>query len=214
FVAGILGETPVLLMRGRCHLYEGRTPGEVVTGVRVMAELGARGLVITNAVGGLNPLFPAGALMLIDDHINLTGQSPLTGVNEDSWGVRFPDMSRPYDPGMAAVMEETAMGLGIRLEKGVYACVPGPQLETRAETRALRHLGADVVGMSVVLEVIAARHLGLRVLGLSCLTNKNLPDCMGETSIEEIVATAEQASDTLTRLVLTAAPKLASFCGA
>ena len=210
FVAGLLGGAPVLLQKGRCHLYEGRTPAEVCMGVRVMASLGVRALIITNAAGALNPQFDAGSLMTITDHINLTGQSPLAGPNQDAWGIRFPDMSRVYDDELLRIAGQHALGLGLRLERGVYAGLMGPQLETRAETRAMRILGADAVGMSTVLEVIAARHMGVRVLGVSCLTNKNLPDCMAEATLEEIVETARGAGERLARLLTAATPDMAA----
>lgn len=212
FVAGSLSGVPVLLQQGRCHLYEGGTPAEVCTGVRVMATLGVRALVITNAAGAINPLFNAGSLMAITDHINMTGKSPLTGPNEDSWGPRFPDMSRVYDRELLDIASAHALTQGMLLEKGVYVCVPGPQLETGAETRAFRVLGGDAVGMSTALEAVAAHHMGVRVLGISCLTNKNLPDCMVETGIEEIIAAAQGAGDTLARLLTSAVPDIAGAC--
>jgi purine-nucleoside phosphorylase len=211
FLAGRLSGVSVILQQGRCHLYEGKSPGETCMGVRVMAELGIGSLVLTNAAGSLNPLFPAGSLMLIDDHINFTARSPLTGANEDSWGLRFPDMSRLYDPELLRVFENTAMVLGMRVEKGVYICVPGPQLETRAETRMYRTLGADAAGMSTALEAIAAHHMGVRVAGISCLTNQNLPDCMDEATIEDIIAVAEKAGTNLARLLRAALPSLAEL---
>jgi purine-nucleoside phosphorylase len=174
-----------------------------------MALNGISSLILTNSAGALNPLFAAGSLMIIDDHINLTGQSPLTG-SSDAWGSRFTDMSRAYDPALIRILEDTALDLGIRLEKGVYLCTNGPQLETRAETRALRLLGADAVGMSTVLETIAARQMGVRVLGLSCLTNKNLPDCMAATSFDEILAVARKAGEIARSLITAALPKLAA----
>lgn len=209
FAAGRLAGVNVIIQQGRCHLYEGKTPAEVCTGVNVMADLGIETLVLTNAAGSINPRFAAGSIMLIEDQINHTGQSPLTGPNDDSLGVRFPDMSRPYDPDLMRLAETTALSLGIRLEKGVYFCVPGPQLETRAETRAYRLLGGDAVGMSTALEAIAARHRNLRVLGLSCLSNQNLPDCMAETTIQEIIAAAEKAGAEIERLLLAILPRLA-----
>jgi purine-nucleoside phosphorylase len=212
FAAGRLAGVPVLLQQGRCHLYEGKTPAEVVMGVRVMAVLGIRALVITNAAGAVNPRFEAGDLMLVEDHINQTGKSPLTGPNQDGWGPRFPDMSRVYDRDFQDLAAKKALELGLRLEKGVYLCTPGPQLETRAETRACRLLGADAVGMSTVLEVIAARHMGLRVLGISCLTNKNLPDCMAEATIEQIIRCAQASGRDLERLVTALLPDLAALC--
>ncbi|TVM33123.1 purine-nucleoside phosphorylase [Oceanidesulfovibrio marinus] len=205
---GSLAGVPVAALMGRFHLYEGYTPEEVAFGVRVLACLGIHTLVVTNAAGALNPLFDAGSLMAVTDHINLTGTSPLTGPNHDAWGPRFPDMSRAYDPVLVQAAIDAAMRIGIRLEKGVYIGVRGPQLETPAETRMLRALGADAVGMSTVMEVLAARHMGLRVLTISSLTNKNLPDCMAETSLEQVVAAAEASSQNLGRLLAELAPAL------
>lgn len=199
--AALVGETPVWLQQGRFHLYEGRSPQEVTMGVRTMVQLGVDTLIITNAAGALNPQFDAGGLMAISDHINFTGHSPLTGPNHDAWGDRFPDMSRAYDQGLLDLAQARALELGIRLERGIYIGVTGPNLETPAETRAFRMLGADAVGMSTVLEVVAARHMGARVLGISCLTNKNLPDCMAETSLEEVIATAGSAAGKLSKLL-------------
>ena len=196
----LINGVPALVQQGRCHLYEGRTPAEVCMGVRVMAGLGIHTLVITNAAGAINPHFATGNIMLIEDHINMTGKSPLTGDNETALGPRFPDMSAPYD---------AALGLGMRLEKGVYVGIQGPQLETRAETRMLRGFGADAVGMSTVLEVIAARHLGLRVAGLSCLTNKNLPDCMEKAELDDIIHVANQVGEKLGTLLTAALPAMA-----
>jgi purine-nucleoside phosphorylase len=212
FSAGLLAGVPVILQQGRCHLYEGRLPADICMGVNVMAELGVSGLILTNAAGAINPLFSTGSLMLIEDQINLTGQSPLTGPNDDRLGPRFPDMSRLYDPAFMRITEQSALSLGIGLEKGIYLCIAGPQLETRAETRAYRLLGGDAVGMSTALEAIAAKHRGLRILGLSCLSNKNLPDCMAETTIEDIIASAEKAGIQLERLLLAALPALAKEC--
>jgi purine-nucleoside phosphorylase len=204
---------PVLMQQGRCHIYEGRSPKEVCMGVRVMALRGIRALIVTNAAGAINPRYDVGGLMLIEDHINFIGQSPLTGPNEDEWGPRFPDMSRAYDPEMGRILEKAALRLGVRLEKGVYACVPGPQLETRAETRFLRMAGADAVGMSTALEVIAARHMGVHVAGISILTNKNLPDCMAGHTIEQIIEEAEKAEATLEALLRAAMPELGESLG-
>ncbi|MFP5239990.1 MAG: purine-nucleoside phosphorylase [Acidobacteriota bacterium] len=200
-LAGVLRGRPVLVWQGRFHLYEGYTPGQVCMGVRVSALLGARTLIITNAAGALDPMYNTGGLLAIVDHVNLTGRSPLTGPNEDSWGPRFPDMSRVYSPRLLQVAQDCAMSLGLRLELGVYAGVTGPQLETPAETRLLRAAGADAVGMSTVMEAIAAKHMGLEVLGLSCLVNKNLPDCMAEVSIEEVLAVAQSSGGNLSRLL-------------
>lgn len=202
FVLGEVAGVTVLTQQGRCHLYEGYSPAQVCMGVRVMAGLGVRTLVVTNAAGALNPQFDAGTLMAMTDQINFTGATPLAGPNVDEWGPRFPDMSRIFDPELLTLAMESASLLGIRLERGIYIGVRGPQLESPAETRMFRQWGADAVGMSTVLEVLAARHLGMRVLGISCLSNKNLPDCMAPATIEEIVEVAGRAGRQLERLLL------------
>ena len=211
--AGACGEDDsigryALIQQGRCHLYEGRTPAEVCMGVRVMAMMGAKTLVITNTAGGLNPQFDAGGIMCMSDIINYTGHSPLTGINVEEWGPRFPDMCAPLDADLRAMAMETAAKMGLRLERGVYIGVHGPEMETPAETRMYRQWGADAVGMSTVLEIIAARHMGMRVLGLSCLTNKNLPDCMTPAPLEEILAVAAVAGKNLGRLIRAMVTKL------
>lgn len=193
FVAGTVSGVPIVIQQGRCHIYEGYSPADVCMGTRVMAALGTFTLIVTNAAGAVNPQYDAGDVMLITDHINFMGQSPLTGANHDEAGPRFPDMSAAYDKGLRALAEEIARETGVKLEKGVYLGLPGPQLETPAETRAFRMMGADAVGMSTVLEVVAARHMGLQVLGFSCLSNKNIPGCMAETSIEEIIRVSGEA---------------------
>lgn len=162
----------VVAMQGRVHLYEGHPPADVVFGARLMIRMGAQIVIITNAAGGANPTFSPGDLMLIEDHLNLTGQSSLTGPNEEALGVRFPDMSHAYDPGLRALALEAASGAGFQMVRGVYAGNLGPAYETPAEVRMAQRLGADAVGMSTVLETIAARHMGARVLGISCITNK------------------------------------------
>ncbi|MGM0424372.1 MAG: purine-nucleoside phosphorylase [Thermodesulfobacteriota bacterium] len=206
-----LGQVPTLLLQGRFHLYEGYTPAQVCQGVRLAALLGVKTLVVSNAAGALNPGFASGGIMVIRDQMNMTGRNPLLGQNIEDWGPRFPDMSAAFDASLQTLALETAADLGLRLEHGVYAGVLGPCLETPAETRALRLLGADAVGMSTVLEVIAARHMGLRVLGLSCLTNKNLPDCMQETSFQEIVDQAQATGRDLGRLLQELIPRLESM---
>lgn len=208
FAYGKLNSQPVLAQMGRCHLYEGRTADEVCMGVRVMAMLGVKACVITNAAGAINPQFAAGSIMLTTDQINHTGVSPLTGPNDDSLGLRFPDMSRIFDADMVQLAHSAATAIGLRLEQGVYIGVHGPELESPAETRMYRAWGADAVGMSTVLEVIAARHMGMKVMALACLTNKNLPDCMGETSIEAIIAAANRTGSDLQKLLTAMAPKL------
>lgn len=207
-VLGTLAGVPVAALLGRFHLYEGYTAGEVAFGIRVLAELGVHTIVITNAAGALAPNFEVGSLMAASDHINLTGESPLSGPNHDPWGPRFPDMSRAHDPTLVRTAMDAALRLGVRMERGVYAGVRGPQLETPAETRMLRTLGADAVGMSTIMEVLAARHMGLRVLTVSALTNKNLPDCMQETSLEQVVAAAGATAADLGRLLVELAPEL------
>lgn len=205
-VVGTLSGRQVALLTGRIHLYEGRSPAEVACGVRLLAGLGVRTLIVTNAAGGLDPHFTAGGLMRLTDHINLTGRNPLLGPNDEAAGPRFPDMSRVYSRRLGELADRAALDLGIRLERGVYAGVLGPSLETPAETRMLRLLGADAVGMSTVTEVIAARHLDLEVLAISCLTNINLPDCQTETAIEDVLATAREAEAALSRLLAAIIP--------
>ncbi|RLB10196.1 MAG: purine-nucleoside phosphorylase [Deltaproteobacteria bacterium] len=197
---GRIAEKPVIAMEGRFHLYEGYSPQEVVFPVRVMSLLGIRYLLICSAAGGLNPLFDAGDLMLITDHINLTGRNPLLGSNIDELGVRFPDMTEAYDPDLVRLIEKKAADMGIILRKGVYVGVLGPSLETRAETRFLRMIGADAVGMSTVMEDIAAVHAGIKVMGIAVITNMNLPDRMEKSSIEEIISVASKSSKRLALL--------------
>ena len=169
-VAGEVGNKRVVVMQGRAHLYEGHSPEDVVFGVRMMAKLGATNLIVTNAAGGIDPTFVAGDLMAITDQLNLTGQS-LTGAHDESDGPRFVDMTRAFDPELIRVADEVASSLGFSLRRGVYAGLLGPAYETPAEVRMLRTLGADAVGMSTVLEVLAARQTGLGVLGISCISN-------------------------------------------
>jgi purine-nucleoside phosphorylase len=198
---GELAGRSVVAMSGRFHRYEGYPLQQVVHPVRVMRMLGARTLVVSNACGGMNPLWAPGDLMLIDDHINLLGDNPLVGPNIDELGPRFPDMSEPYDRRLQALAQEVALALGIVLRRGVYVAVPGPNLETRAEYRMLRAMGADVVGMSTVPEVIAARHMDMRVLGLSIITDACLPDALEPADIRTIIRTANEAEPKLTALV-------------
>jgi len=200
-ILGVLEGAPALALSGRFHLYEGFDAREAAYGVRVLGELGVRTLILTNAAGALNPSFEVGAPMVIEDHINLTGTTPLRGRNEDAWGERFPDMRAVYDSGLRALAVRKALELGIRLERGVYMQVMGPNMETPAETRMYRSMGADAIGMSTCMEAIAAHHMGIRVLGVSCLTNKNLPDCMAEASLRDVIATAEASAGTMTALL-------------
>jgi purine-nucleoside phosphorylase len=199
---GRLGERPVLVFQGRVHAYEGYPLSQVTMPVRLLAALGTRNLLITNAAGGLNPLFTGGDLMLIADQINLLGDNPLVGENVEDWGPRFPDLSRAYDRALMDLAEEVARREGLTLRKGVYVAVKGPSLETPAETRFLRSIGADAVGMSTVAEAIAAVHAGLRILGISIISNVNLPDVMAPITIEDVVATVERAESRLVHLIL------------
>lgn len=199
---GSLSGRPVLVFQGRFHAYEGHPLRRVTMPVRLAAALGVKKLLHTNAAGGLNPHFRSGDLMLISDQINLLGDNPLAGENVDPWGPRFPDMSQAYDPALRELAEEVARRQGIVLRQGVYVAVKGPSLETPAETRFLRLIGADAVGMSTVAEVIAAVHAGLRNLGISIISNVNLPDSMKPIKFEDIVATVAQAEARLVRLIL------------
>jgi purine-nucleoside phosphorylase len=198
---GRLGGRPVVAMHGRFHLYEGYTAQQVSFPVRVMRALGAATLVVSNACGGMNPFWTPGDLVLIADHINLLGDNPLIGPNDDALGPRFPDMSSPYAPELQALAVEVALERRITLRRGVYVAVPGPNLETRAEYRMLRHLGADVVGMSTVPEVIVAVHGGMRVIGISIITDACLPDALEPADIGKIIAIARAAEPKLTELV-------------
>jgi purine-nucleoside phosphorylase len=200
-IFGSLGGKSVVAMQGRFHFYEGYEAKEITFPIRVMAAMGIKTLLISNAAGGLNLSFQAGDLMLISDHINLTGQNPLRGDNVDEWGPRFPDMTAPYNRGLINQARKAAKDLGIKIHKGVYVGVPGPSMETAAETRSLRIIGADAVGMSTIPEVIVAVHAGLRVLGLSVITNVNDPDNYQPAPLEQVIATAKGAEPTLVRLV-------------
>jgi purine-nucleoside phosphorylase len=198
---GRLGQRPVVAMQGRFHRYEGYDLAAVTFPVRVMHALGARFLFVSNACGGMNPLWSPGDLVLLSDHINLLGDNPLIGPNDDRLGLRFPDMSAPYDPELRALARATALDLGITLREGVYVAVPGPNLETRSEYRMLRMMGADVVGMSTVPEVIVAVHAGMRTLGISIITDQCLPDALEPADIGRIIATAARAEPSLTRII-------------
>lgn len=200
-LCGTLGGKRVVAMQGRFHLYEGYTLQQVTFPVRVLQALGATTLVVSNACGGMHPLWAPGDLMLIADHINLLGDNPLIGPNDERLGPRFPDMSEPYDRELRALARRVAAERGIVLREGVYVAVAGPNLETRAEYRMLRAMGADVVGMSTVPEVIVAVHGGMRVLGLSLITDQCLPDALEPASLDKILAVASVAEPKLTTLV-------------
>lgn len=198
---GRLRGKAVVAMQGRLHRYEGYSLQEVTFPVRVMRALGARVLVVTNVSGGMHPFWPAGDVVLIADHINLLGDNPLIGRNDERLGPRFPDMSDPYDAGIRALARQIALDQGVALREGVYVAVPGPNLETRAEYRMLRTIGADIVGMSTVPEVIVAIHGGMKVAGFSIITDQCLPDALEPVAIETILAIAARAEPGLTRLV-------------
>lgn len=198
---GTLGGRRVVAMQGRFHRYEGYTLQQATFPVRVMRALGAGTLIVSNACGGMHPLWSPGDLMLIADHINLLGDNPLIGPNDASLGPRFPDMSTVYDVALRDAAKAVARAQGFTVREGVYVAVQGPNLETRAEYRMLRAMGADVVGMSTVPEVIVARHAGMRVLGCSIITDQCLPDALHEASLEQILAVAAQAEPHLTALV-------------
>ena len=198
---GDLRGKKVVAMQGRFHYYEGHSMQQVTFPVRVMKALGIKILIVSNACGGLNPQFKSGDLMLITDHINLQGDNPLIGPNDESLGPRFPDMYNCYDKELIQLAENVALNLGMKLNRGVYVSVSGPNLETAAEYRFLRIIGADVVGMSTVPEVIVARHQGTKVLGFSIITDMGLPDALKPTSLEEIIACANKSEPLLRQLI-------------
>lgn len=201
-VCGVLAGLPIVAMEGRFHQYEGYPLKQITLPVRVMQRLGAELLVVTHAVGGMNPLYRPGDVMIIDDQINLMGDNPLVGINDDCLGPRFPDMSAPYTPELIEVAQATARRENFVAHRGVMVAVTGPNLETRAEYRFLRTIGADVVGMSTVPEVIVAVHCGLRVFGLSVITDMCLPDALKPANVKEIIAVAGSAEPKLRALVL------------
>jgi purine-nucleoside phosphorylase len=200
-VCGNLAGQRVVAMEGRFHLYEGYTAAQVTFPIRVLKALGCSMLVVSNAAGGLNPLHDKGDLVVIEDHVNLLGVNPLVGPNDERLGPRFPDMIEPYDRSLQDLALKVAMEENIVAHRGVYVAVTGPNLETRAEYRFLRALGADVVGMSTVPEVLVAVHAGLRVLGFSIITDRCLPDALEPVKIEDILAVAREAEGKLRRIV-------------
>jgi purine-nucleoside phosphorylase len=200
-VVGTASSVRCVAMQGRVHLYEGHDPAEVVFGLRVMLSLGAKTVIVTNAAGAANPALEPGDLMLIEDHLNLTGRTPLLGPNDEALGPRFPDMSRAYDPDLRRIARATAEELGIAIRSGVYAGLLGPSYETPAEIRMLQRLGADAVGMSTVLETISARHAGARVLGISCITNKGAGLSAHLLSHAEVQETADRVRDSFVALL-------------
>ena len=200
-VCGTLAGQAVMAMEGRFHFYEGYTPAQVTFPIRVMRHLGCRTLLVSNAAGGLNPLHTKGDLIVIDDHINLMGVNPLIGPNDERLGPRFPDLIEPYDRGLQRLALDVAMEANVVAHRGVYVAVAGPNLETRAEYRFLRAIGADVVGMSTVPEVLVAVHAGMRVLGFSIVTDLCLPDALEPARIEDILAVAREAEAKLRTIV-------------
>jgi purine-nucleoside phosphorylase len=200
-VCGNLNGVPVVVLEGRFHYYEGYSLREVTFPVRVMKALGADTLVVTSAVGGLNPLYELADIIIIDDHINMMPDNPLRGVNDDSLGPRFPDMSAPYDQELIGTAAAAALQLGIPAHKGVLTSVAGPNLETRAEYRMLRTIGADIVGMSTIPEIIVARHASMRAVAFSVVTDMCLPDALEEADIDKIIEVAGRGGERLSRLI-------------
>lgn len=209
-VLGVVDGVPLAVMRGRAHLYEGVGADRAVFGIRVLARLGVRTLVVTNAAGAIDESYRPGMLVLISDHLNLMGTSPLVGANDDALGPRFPDMSDAYAPELRRAAREAADRLGLELGEGVYAAWLGPQFETPAEIRFMRAVGADLAGMSTVPEVIAARHLGLRCLGISVVTNMAAGVVEGKLGHDQVLAVGARAQPQLTALLREALPALAT----
>ncbi|MBV8729403.1 MAG: purine-nucleoside phosphorylase [Acidobacteriia bacterium] len=207
-ILGRLSNLPVAVMAGRAHLYEGYTPAQVTYGVRVLGALGVRSMVFTNAAGGINLALERGGLALISDHINLQGMNPLAGPNDDRFGPRFPDMSEAYCAHYREIARRSASELGIALTEGVYAAMLGPSYETPAEIRYLRTIGADLVGMSTVPEVIVANHMGMKVLGISCVTNMAAGILPQKITHQEVLETGAMVRDTLVRLLNRVLPRL------
>jgi purine-nucleoside phosphorylase len=200
-IFGTLAGRHVVAMQGRFHFYEGYTMRQITFPVRVMKQLGVQTLLISNAAGALNPQFGRGDIMLMTDHINLLGDNPLIGPNDDTLGPRFPDMSEPYSNELLRTAETIAAKLNIKVRKGVYVAMPGPNLETRSEYRFLRMIGADAVGMSTVPEDIVAIHMGMRVFGVSILTDECFPDTLKPVTLEEVIAIANKAEPKMTAIM-------------
>ena len=207
-IFGKIGGKNVVAMQGRFHFYEGYTMQQITYPVRVMKFLGVKTLLVSNACGGMNPIYQRGDIMLVVDHINLLGDNPLIGKNEDAFGPRFPDMSEPYNLELIKLAEQVALENKVKVQKGVYVAVPGPNLETKAEYRFLRDIGADVVGMSTVPENIVANHMGMKVLGLSIITDECFPDALKPAKVEEIIAAAMAAEPKMTLIMKEVIKKL------
>jgi purine-nucleoside phosphorylase len=200
-ILGKINGKNIVAMQGRFHFYEGYSMQQITYPVRVMKLLGVETLLVSNACGGMNPIYSRGDIMLINDHINMLGDNPLIGKNEDELGPRFPDMSEPYDQNLIKLAEEIALENSIKVQKGVYVAVPGPNLETKAEYRFLRAIGADVVGMSTVPENIVANHMSIKVLGFSIITDECFPDSLKAVNIQEIIETANIAEPKMTKIM-------------
>ncbi len=201
-ILGTIHDHPVAILQGRFHFYEGYSTKEITFPIRVLSLLGAKTLLLTNAAGGLNPIFAPGSIMIMRDHLNFLGENPLRGPNVDSWGPRFPDLSEPYTPHLIKSALDSANHCGLKnVITGVYVCIPGPSLETPAETRWLRESGADAVGMSSVPEVIVARHAGLEILGFSVVSNVNDPDNFQPIILEDIIEMASKVEPQLEQLI-------------
>ena len=207
-VIGVVDGVPVAALSGRAHLYEGYTARQAAFGIRVLRSLGAESVVLTNAAGGIRPSWKPGELVLISDHINLLGQNPLSGPNDDSLGPRFPDMSEAYSRRFRELAREAGKSIGLDLAEGVYAAVPGPSYETPAEIRYLRAIGADLVGMSTVPETIAANHMGMKVLGISCVTNHAAGVTDQKLDHKEVLEVGERMKGTLIELLRRVIPRL------
>ena len=207
-VSGMLGMTPVLVLAGRAHLYEGYSARRVSFPTRVLRALGVHSIVLTNAAGGINLSYSQGALVALSDHINLQGTNPLIGPNEDDWGPRFPDMSEAYSKDYRALAKEAAASLGFALPEGVYAALSGPSYETPAEIRYLRAIGADLVGMSTAPEAIVANHMGMKVLAISCVTNMAAGVLDQKIDHEEVLETGRQVRTRFTELLKAVVPRL------
>jgi purine-nucleoside phosphorylase len=207
-VIGEIDGLPIVALAGRAHLYEGYTADQVVFGIRALWKFGVDSIVLTNAAGGVNPSFGPGQLVLISDHINLLGQNPLTGPNDDSFGPRFPDMTEAYSKPWRRIAHDAGIEMGLDLPEGVYAALPGPSYETPAEIRYLRAIGADLVGMSTVLETIAANHMGMKVLGISCVTNYAAGVTDRKLDHKEVLEVGERVKGTMVELLRRVLPRL------
>ena len=212
-VIGKSGDVAVAAMQGRVHLYEGRDVKDVIFPLRVFGRMGVRAAILTNAAGGINPAYRQGCLVVLEDHINLSGSNPLAGPNDTRFGVRFVDMTQAYDPGYREIAGNEARALGMELFRGVYAALPGPSYETAAEIRYLRHIGADLVGMSTVNEVIAARHMGIKVLAISCVTNMAAGILNQPITHEEVLQTGARVRAGFEALIRTVIPQIAHDIG-